>query len=46
MMDENAKLKMPLSSDALMREALIQSALESAEQAVTWGLQKNKIIIS
>ncbi|WP_420886431.1 flavodoxin-dependent (E)-4-hydroxy-3-methylbut-2-enyl-diphosphate synthase [Candidatus Methylopumilus rimovensis] len=46
MMDENAKLKMPLSSDALMREALIQSALESAEQAVAWGLQKNKIVIS
>ena len=46
MMDENAKLKTPLSSDALMREALIQSALESAEQAVSWGLQKNKIIIS
>ncbi|WP_244925224.1 flavodoxin-dependent (E)-4-hydroxy-3-methylbut-2-enyl-diphosphate synthase [Candidatus Methylopumilus rimovensis] len=46
MMDENAKLKMPLPSDALMREALIQSALESAEQAVSWGLQKNKIVIS
>jgi (E)-4-hydroxy-3-methylbut-2-enyl-diphosphate synthase len=46
MMDENAKLKNPLSSDTLMREALIQSALESAEQAVSWGLQKNKIIIS
>ena len=46
MMDQNAKLKEPLSSDALMREALIQSALESAEQAVSWGLQKNKIIIS
>ena len=46
MMDENAKLKMPLSSEALMREALIQSALESAEQAVSWGLAKNKIIIS
>jgi len=46
MMDENAKLKIPLSSDALMREALIQSALESAEQAVSWGLAKNKIVIS
>jgi (E)-4-hydroxy-3-methylbut-2-enyl-diphosphate synthase len=46
MMDENAKLKNPLSSDALMREALIQSALESAEQAISWGLSKNKIIIS
>jgi (E)-4-hydroxy-3-methylbut-2-enyl-diphosphate synthase len=46
MMDENAKLKIPLSSDALMREALIQSALESAEQAVSWGLAKNKIVVS
>jgi (E)-4-hydroxy-3-methylbut-2-enyl-diphosphate synthase len=46
MMDENAKLKNPLSSDALMREALIQSALESAEQAASWGLAKNKIVIS
>ena len=46
MMDENAKLKNPLSSDALMREALIQSALESAEQAIAWGLPKNKIVIS
>ncbi|WP_420897693.1 flavodoxin-dependent (E)-4-hydroxy-3-methylbut-2-enyl-diphosphate synthase [Candidatus Methylopumilus universalis] len=46
MMDENAKLKNPLSSDALMHEALIQSALESAEQAILWGLPKNKIIIS
>lgn len=46
MMDDNAKLMQPLSSDALMREALIQSALESAEQAVAIGLPKNKIIIS
>ena len=46
MMDENAKLKIPLSSDALMREALIQSALESADQAISWGLAKNKIVIS
>jgi len=46
MMDDNAKLMQPLSSDALMREALIQSALESAEQAAAIGLPKNKIIIS
>jgi (E)-4-hydroxy-3-methylbut-2-enyl-diphosphate synthase len=46
MMDDNAILMQPLSSDALMREALIQSALESAEQAVAIGLPKNKIIIS
>lgn len=46
MMDENANSKNPLSSEALMREALIQSALESAEQAVAWGLPQDKIIIS
>ena len=46
MMDENAQLAEPLSSDALMREALIQSALESAEQAMVLGLPADHIIIS
>ena len=46
MMDENAKLAKPLSSAALMREALIQSALENAEQAEALGLTGDKIIIS
>ena len=46
MMDDNAKLASPLTSDELMREALIQSALESAEQAVKLGLSPNQIIIS
>lgn len=46
MMDENAKLADPLPADALMREALIQSALESAEQAVSWGLPADRITIS
>src|SRR5690606_6849541 len=46
MMDENARHPQPLSADALMREALIQSALESAEQAVVWGLPANRIVIS
>ncbi len=46
MMDENALLAAPLSSDALMREALIQSALESAQQALDIGLNPNQIIIS
>ena len=46
MMDENAQSATPLSADELMREALIQSALESAEQAVAIGLSKNQIIIS
>jgi (E)-4-hydroxy-3-methylbut-2-enyl-diphosphate synthase len=46
MMDENAQLAQPLSSDALMREALIQSALESAAQAEALGLPADHIIIS
>lgn len=46
MMDANANLAEPLSPDALMREALIQSALESAKQAEEIGLPSNQIIIS
>ena len=46
MMDDNGKLTNPLSADELMREALIQSALESAQQAVDIGLDPNQIIIS
>ena len=46
MMDENAQRAEPLSSDALMREALIQSALESAAQAEAIGLPNDHIIIS
>jgi (E)-4-hydroxy-3-methylbut-2-enyl-diphosphate synthase len=46
MMDANAKLDEPLSADALMREALIQSALESAQQAEEIGLASHQICIS
>jgi (E)-4-hydroxy-3-methylbut-2-enyl-diphosphate synthase len=46
MMDDNAKQANPLTPDALMREALIQSALESAQQAIEIGLSPNQIIIS
>lgn len=46
MMDENAQKQEPLSSDALMREALIQSALESVQQALEIGLNPNQIVIS
>lgn len=46
MMDENAQRSEPLFSEALMREALIQSALESAQQAEEWGLPSDRIIIS
>jgi (E)-4-hydroxy-3-methylbut-2-enyl-diphosphate synthase len=46
MMDENAQRAEPLSAEALMREALIQSALESAQQAEALGLGGDRIIIS
>lgn len=46
MMDENSKRSKPLSAEAVMREALIVSALESAEQAVKWGLSPDKILLS
>jgi (E)-4-hydroxy-3-methylbut-2-enyl-diphosphate synthase len=46
MMDENAKKSEPLSSQAVLREALVVSALSSAELAVQQGLPKNKIVLS
>ncbi len=46
MMDDNAKLTNPYDSDNIMREALIMSALNSAEKAENIGLTKDKIILS
>lgn len=46
MMDENAKHPDPMPSEVLMREALIQSALESAQQAEALGLPGDHIVIS
>jgi (E)-4-hydroxy-3-methylbut-2-enyl-diphosphate synthase len=46
MMDENARLAAPLQSEAVLREALIISALESAARAVEIGLAADKIILS
>ena len=46
MMDENAKLSEPNEADAVMREALIISALESAAKAEALGLGRDKIILS
>ncbi|KAF0814328.1 4-hydroxy-3-methylbut-2-en-1-yl diphosphate synthase (flavodoxin) [Andreprevotia sp. IGB-42] len=46
LMDENARRAQPLPVEAIMREALILSALESAEQAIGWGLSADKIILS
>jgi len=46
LMDDNARLANPLSSEEVMREAVIVSALESARQAEEWGLAAEKIVIS
>jgi len=46
LMDENARRPEPLEADAVMREALITSALESAQQAETLGLGHDRIILS
>ena len=45
-MDINAKSVAPLDARAVTREALVQSALMSAERAEEIGLPKNKIILS
>jgi len=46
MMDENAKLAEPLEADDVMREALIVSALNSAQRAEELGLGRDHIVLS
>lgn len=46
MMDANAKLPKPLEVDQIMRQALIESALQSAEKAMELGLCEDQICIS
>ncbi len=46
MMDENAKLAEPLDADSVMQEALIVSALNSAQKAEEIGLPRDRIILS
>ena len=46
MMDENGMLAVPLEADAVMREALIRSALDSAAKAEELGLPGDRIILS
>ncbi|MEZ5934233.1 MAG: flavodoxin-dependent (E)-4-hydroxy-3-methylbut-2-enyl-diphosphate synthase [Alphaproteobacteria bacterium] len=46
MMDANARLATPKSADEVLREALVVSALASAEQAERQGLGADKIVIS
>ena len=45
-MDENARRTVPRDAMAVMREALVTSALESAAKAEEYGLAGDKIILS
>ncbi|VAW87324.1 (E)-4-hydroxy-3-methylbut-2-enyl-diphosphate synthase (flavodoxin) [hydrothermal vent metagenome] len=46
LMDQNSQRKTPKDPAAVVREALVTSAIESAQQAEKLGLKKNQIIIS
>ena len=46
MMDVNAKLAQPLPAEAVMREALIESAIGSARRAEELGLPGDRIVLS
>lgn len=46
LMDENSKLSEPKTSEEVLQEALVVSALESAKKAEEIGLGADKIIIS
>jgi len=45
-MDENAQLPQPRDAGAVMREALVVSALESAARAEEIGLPRDRIVLS
>ncbi len=46
MMDDNAASRTPLPAEGVMREALIVSAIGSAERAEALGLPRDRIILS
>jgi (E)-4-hydroxy-3-methylbut-2-enyl-diphosphate synthase len=46
MMDDNAKAAAPVAADAVMREALVVSAIGSAERAEELGLAADRIVLS
>jgi (E)-4-hydroxy-3-methylbut-2-enyl-diphosphate synthase len=46
LMDENARRPEPLAAEAVMREAVIRSALDSARAAEELGLAAERIVIS
>ncbi|HEX4883670.1 MAG TPA: flavodoxin-dependent (E)-4-hydroxy-3-methylbut-2-enyl-diphosphate synthase [Casimicrobiaceae bacterium] len=46
MMDDNARSASPMPADAVMREALVASAIDSATRAEALGLPGDRIILS
>lgn len=46
LLDENALLQIPKPLPEIMREAVITSALESADKALELGLPQNRIVLS
>ena len=46
LMDENGRLDDPLPADAVLREAMVQSAITSAEAAEEIGLPGDRIVLS
>jgi (E)-4-hydroxy-3-methylbut-2-enyl-diphosphate synthase len=46
MMDENSRLPEPASAQEVMREAIVRSAIDSAERAVELGMPRDHIILS
>jgi (E)-4-hydroxy-3-methylbut-2-enyl-diphosphate synthase len=46
MMDDNAQQKQPQEAHEVLIEAIVQSALQSAQMAETYGLRANQIILS
>jgi (E)-4-hydroxy-3-methylbut-2-enyl-diphosphate synthase len=46
LMDENAKLPQPADMRAVTREAMVQSALQSAARAEEMGMPRSRIILS
>ncbi len=45
-LDTNARLSAPLTLEEVMRRALVDSALQSAEKAIELGLPEDKILLS
>ena len=46
LMDDNAKLAAPLDAKDVMKEAIVRSAIESAELAESYGMPRERILLS